>query len=584
MIKAENLSFEYSSFDETDTPEKVLNGIDIDIKSGEFVAILGSNGSGKSTLARHLNALLTPTGGTLWVNGMDTKDPTNIWEVRRTTGMLFQNPDNQIVASIVEEDVAFGPENLGTPPEEIRKLVNTALKDVGIHHLKDKQPHMLSGGQKQRVAIAGVLAMRSSCIVLDEPTAMLDPSGRKEVLDAVLRLNKDYGITIILITHFMEEAAKAKRIIILEKGEVKMDGTPKEVFGKPDEVKALGLAVPKITELAFKLATKGIPIPTVLTVDEFIEHAPSFKITSKLDIAAMPSHPAIIEVKNLTHTYNPNSTFEKTALNNVSLEIGKGEFVAIIGHTGSGKSTLIQHFNGLLKPTKGSVYAGGEAFYKKNKTKGKSIFSRKTKVAGEIASAQKNKTKVGLVFQYPEYQLFESTILKDVSFGPVKMKHANPEAQARNALSLVGIPEEMFDRSPFDLSGGQKRRVAIAGVLAMEPEILILDEPAAGLDPKGKAEILSLLKQINKTKGTTVIIVSHSMDDAASLADRIIVMKEGQVFTQGTPKQVFSKGEALENMGLDTPEISKLFAKLENSKDLGIFSVEEAMEVLTCPE
>ncbi len=280
MVRTEDLVFEYAYYNE-DTPEAsatgdasksvALDGVSIKINKGEFVAILGHNGSGKSTLAKHMNALLIPTGGTIWINGFDTRDEKNIWNVRQSAGMVFQNPDNQIIATIVEEDIAFGPENLGVPSAEIRTRVDGALKAVTMEAYAGHSPHFLSGGQKQRVAIAGVLAMKPECIVLDEPTAMLDPSGRKEVIDTVTRLNKDEGITIILITHFMEEAVAADRVVVMENGKVVMDDVPKRIFSQLDKMKALGLDVPQVTELAISLKRLGINIgDDVLTIDEMV--------------------------------------------------------------------------------------------------------------------------------------------------------------------------------------------------------------------------------------------------------------------------------------------------------------------------
>ena len=269
MIKAENIIFKYPGQEE----EKplVLNGVSIEINKGEFVAILGRNGSGKSTFAKHLNALLIPDSGTVYINGMDTKDENNLWNIRQTAGMVFQNPDNQIVATIVEEDVAFGPENLGVPPTQIRKRVDEALITVDMFEYRKHSPHLLSGGQKQRIAIAGILAMKPECIILDEPTAMLDPSGRKEVMDTIKKLNKEEKITIVLITHYMEEAVNADRIYVMEDGEIVINGTPKEVFSKVDQVKSLGLDVPQITELAQLLIAEGVDIPPdILTVEEMV--------------------------------------------------------------------------------------------------------------------------------------------------------------------------------------------------------------------------------------------------------------------------------------------------------------------------
>ena len=269
MIKAENVSYKY--LNQTGKDHFALKNINIEIKEGEFVAILGHNGSGKSTFAKHLNALLLPTEGTVYINGMNTRESKYLWDIRQTAGMVFQNPDNQIVATIVEEDVAFGPENLGLDPKLIRKRVDEALLTVDMFEFRKHSPHLLSGGQKQRVAIAGILAMKPRCIILDEPTAMLDPSGRKEVIDTIIKLNKEENITIVLITHYMDEVTHADRIYVMEEGQVVMVGTPKEIFSKVDEIKKLGLDVPQVTELAHMLIKEGIDLPKdILTVDEMV--------------------------------------------------------------------------------------------------------------------------------------------------------------------------------------------------------------------------------------------------------------------------------------------------------------------------
>lgn len=272
IIKVTNASYIYRSHDEDRADVTAVSGIDLSIGKGEFLVILGRNGSGKSTLARLMNALLLPADGTVFVNGFDTSDEKLIWEIRRSTGMVFQNPDNQIVGTIVEEDVAFGPENLGVPSEEIRRRVDEALDTVGMADYKKHAPHLLSGGQKQRVAIAGILAMKPECIVLDEATAMLDPIGRKEVMRVLKKLNAEEGITIVLITHHMDEAASAGRVAVMDKGSLVMLGTPREVFANVDRVKSLGLDVPQVTELVYELNRKGFKLPQdILTVDEAYE-------------------------------------------------------------------------------------------------------------------------------------------------------------------------------------------------------------------------------------------------------------------------------------------------------------------------
>ncbi len=275
MIKAQNLIFEYIRRDEEGNVESInraIDNVDLEVLKGDFVAILGHNGSGKSTMAKHINAILSPTEGTVWVNGMDTREEDKVWDIRQTAGMVFQNPDNQIIATVVEEDVGFGAENLGVPTEEIWKRVEESLKAVGMYEYRTHSPNKLSGGQKQRVAIAGIMAMKPQCIVLDEPTAMLDPIGRKEVIQTVRELNQREKVTVLLITHYMEEVIHADKVIVMDQGKVVMQGTPREIFSRVDELKQYRLAVPQVTELAYELSNKGLAIPKgILTVEELVE-------------------------------------------------------------------------------------------------------------------------------------------------------------------------------------------------------------------------------------------------------------------------------------------------------------------------
>ena len=271
MIECKNVVYKYSTGEEG-IEKLAIDGLNLDVNKGEFLVVLGHNGSGKSTVAKHMNALLIPTEGTVIVNGLDTTDENNVWDIRSSAGMVFQNPDNQLVATIVEEDVAFGPENLGVPPQEIRKRVDDALEKVGMSEYKRHAPHLLSGGQKQRIAIAGILAMKPKCIIFDEPTAMLDPSGRKEVMNVIKKLNKEENITTLHITHYMEEAVQADRVVVVDKGKKLLEGTPKEVFKNVDLLKKIGLDVPYMTELAGLLREEGLDIDDdILTVDEMVD-------------------------------------------------------------------------------------------------------------------------------------------------------------------------------------------------------------------------------------------------------------------------------------------------------------------------
>lgn len=283
MIEGKNLSFEYVRMNENGQVEdtmKAVDGVDLDVKAGEFIAILGHNGSGKSTLAKHINAILLPTEGTLYVDGKDTRDESKLWEIRQTAGMVFQNPDNQIIGTIVDEDVGFGPENMGVPKEEIWRRVEKSLKAVGMWEYRSHSPNRLSGGQKQRVAIAGVVAMQPKCIVLDEPTAMLDPNGRREVIQTVMELNRQEKVTVILITHYMEEVIHADKVLVMDQGHLVMQGTPREIFSQVEKLKAYRLDVPQVTLLAYELKQSGVPLPDgILDIEELVEALETCRIS-----------------------------------------------------------------------------------------------------------------------------------------------------------------------------------------------------------------------------------------------------------------------------------------------------------------
>ena len=562
MVKTDKLVFEYEKRDDEGNvigTQRAIDEVDIQIEKGRFIAILGHNGSGKSTFAKHINALLVPGGGTMLVGGRDTKDEDELWNIRQSAGMVFQNPDNQIIATVVEEDVGFGPENLGVPTKEIWQRVDDALEKVGMTEYRYRSPNKLSGGQKQRVAIAGVVAMRPECIVLDEPTAMLDPNGRKEVIRTVRDLQKQEKVTVILITHYMEEVTDADYIYVMDKGKVVMEGKPEQIFSKVDLLKHYRLDVPQATAVADELIRKGFPVSAgTLTREALCREVVSLarergriqdplgKEVYRDEVKSRPDEDPVLRLKNLNYIYNPGTAYEKHAMKGVDLDIWQGEFIGIIGHTGSGKSTLIQHLDGLIRATGGELFFQGENIYQEG-------YSMKTL-----------RQQVGLVFQYPEHQLFEADVLSDVCFGPKNQGLSDEECRqrAKEALQMVGFPETLYNASPFDLSGGQKRRVAIAGVLAMRPKVLVLDEPTAGLDPKGRDDILDQIALLQKTTHMTVILVSHSMEDVARYVDRIIVMNRGEKIFDDTPKRVFRHYKRLEEVGLAAPEVTYLMHEL----------------------
>ena len=583
MIDCRGVSFSYDGV----TP--ALDGIDLNIEDGEFFCILGGNGSGKSTFAKHLNALLQPDAGTVRINGMDASDPELVYDIRSTAGMVFQNPDDQLVATLVEDDVAFGPENLGVPSAQIAQRVREALKGVGLVGFERHETHALSGGQKQRVALAGVLAMEPRVLILDEASSMLDPRGRMGLMK-VCRALHDRGMTIVMITHVMEEAAEADRVAVFRAGRVAMLGAPEEILTRADELAQLNLDMPASCCLGRALRAKGVPVcAQVREADMVAEIAQVYAERSGADVAGRPSasdsrvldHASsaadgmvasepVIEISHLSHSYtlsarerrrwrkhsttvgasgkqtlwgnDPNSPW---ALRDVSLTVRRGEFLGLAGHTGSGKSTLVQHLNGLIRPQEGSVCALGL-----------DLSSKK--------GAAAVKAKVGVVFQYPERQLFAETVAQDVAFGPRNLGLPQDEVVRRVATSLARVGLDLAaigDKSPFELSGGQQRRVAFAGVLAMEPEVLVLDEPMAGLDPAARRDFLELIDRLHR-EGLTVVMVSHSMDDLANCCDRIVVMNEGAVFADGTPAQVFAHANELKSIGLGVPAAQRMALSL----------------------
>ena len=572
IIECENVKFSYPG-----SASPALNGVTFNVKRGEFVSVIGHNGSGKSTLARLINGLLEADEGKITVFGMDVAEGRNAIEIRKRVGIVFQNPDNQMVASIVEDDIAFGPENIGVEREEIGRRIEWALSAVGMEKYRTATPARLSGGQKQRIAVAGVLAIRPDVLILDESTAMLDPKGRREVIEVVKRLNEEEGMTIILITHFMEEALLADRTVVMNRGEIALTGTPEEIFESGDALETFNLSLPRISVISNILRSAGMDIKDVLRPEELsaeiIKNLNNKGIyagqSSKYAPAEISSaHEWDIDVKNLTYTYSKKSPFASKALNGVDLHIDEGEFFGVIGHTGSGKSTLIQHLNALIKlPTAEKKYR------KKRVKKGQPEPVIPAISVGQFDLTDKKcdfkalRASVGMVFQYPEYQLFAESVFADVAFGlknfNKKLTAEEIESAVKSSLEIVGLDyEEVKDKSPFDLSGGQKRRVAIAGVIVTKPHILILDEPAAGLDPKGKNEIMELLHKLHREWCKTVIIVSHDMDEVADNCTRACVISNGKVFACGEPARIFSRADELGTLGLDIPLTAKISRSL----------------------
>lgn len=570
MIRAEQVRFQYKKRDvdgNVIATEEILKGVDLTIKKGEFIALLGRNGSGKTTFSKQLNAILRPSEGTVTVDEMGTRDAEKLYDIRQHVGMVFQNPDNQMVAANVEEEVAFGPENLGMESDTIVARVKQALEQVRMWKRRKTAPNHLSGGQKQRIAIAGILAMHPDYIVLDEPTAMLDPKGRKEVMEALQRLNQEQEMTVILITHDMEEAALASRVILLADGQMRFDGRPEKFFGADALLAEMGMEAPlsyRVRKLIDsdvfekKIGDARVEEATIDKREKVAEYDKTGreweasselvdkKKNKKAEAETDEKNQDLLSLQHVSYIYSPGTAYEKVALDDVNLSLGKGEIVGLAGHTGSGKSTMIQLLNGLLKPTGGTVTFEGKDIHAKG------------------YSGNYLRSKVGMVFQYPEHQMICDTVWEDVAFGPGKQGLTGEACETRveEALRFVDLPEKYYQASPLQLSGGQKRRVAIAGVLAMHPEYIILDEPAAGLDAAGKREIFDRIRRMSREQGIGVLLVSHSMEDLAEYADRIIVLDDGKKILDDRPAQIFAKRETLADCGLDVPETVKLADKL----------------------
>ncbi len=541
MIVVEDVSFSYHLPTGDEVP--TLKGLSLEIGDSGSLAVIGPNGSGKSTLARCLNGLIVPRSGRVLVDGLDTADLENKWPVHQRAGMIFQNPDNQLVSTTVEREVAFGLENLGLPSPEIHDRVAWALSRFNLEKYRQYPPHRLSGGEKQRLAIAAVASMRPRYLVCDEPTSSLDPGDRRDILDLLLSIVEEYRLSVVFITQSPEEAVRMDRIALVVDGDVAAEGTPEEVYRETDRLAAHGLDAPLAKRLADALRTRGVavpdgivlPKPLVQWLTERASESPRAPDSPKAPeppsvlesprAPEPPSTPPIIAFDRVCHTYSPGTSLEIPALRDVTTRVFPGECVALTGPNGSGKSTMIQHLNRLLKADSGTV-----------RVEGADVTSPKTDL-------QKLRQKVGLVFQFPEAQLFEETVFDDVAFGPRQTGFAASEIPdlVNRALEQVGLdPGRFSHRHPLSLSGGEKRRAAIAGILAMEPSVLALDEPTSGLDPQSVRQVEAIFRAC-KAKGTTLFLITHDMDLIAHLADRILVMEDGGIAADTTPVRLFAR-------------------------------------------
>ena len=618
MIVAEDVTFSYHLQSGNEVP--TLRGLSLRIAEAESLAVIGPNGSGKSTLARCLNGLIVPRSGRILVDGLDTAEPGNKWEVHQRAGMIFQNPDNQLVSTTVEREVAFGLENLGLPSREIHQRVAWALDRFHLAKYRHYPPHRLSGGEKQRLAIASVAAMRPRYLICDEPTSSLDPGDRQDILDLLMAIVDEYRLSVVFITQSPEEAARMDRIALVADGDVVAVGTPEEIYQDTEGLAAHGLAAPLAKRLVDALRARGVDVPAgtvhpeslVQSLVQWISERnavspadgepgkytpaaarpptrtaassstpaldPAASSTSALDPAASakpdgpPSErtaatPPIIEFDRVCHTYSPGTSLEIPALRDVTTRVFPGECVALTGPNGSGKSTMIQHLNRLLEADSGTVrVAGGD-------------------VSSPETDLRKLRQKVGLVFQFPEAQLFEETVFDDVAFGPRQLGAAASEipGMVNRALQRVGLdPGRFSHRHPLSLSGGEKRRAAIAGIFVMEPAVLALDEPTSGLDPQSAGQVEAIFKGYCDT-GATLFLITHDMDLISRLADRILVMENGGITADTTPDRLFAMEGGGDARSPGRPGLCSLLAAVSEAGipvDPGCFNLEEAADMI----
>ena len=579
---------------------------------GSYTALIGRNGSGKSTLARHLNALLLPDSGKVRSFGIDSQDDTQLFELRRLVGMVFQNPDNQIIGTTVTEDMAFGPENLAIPPLEIAARIKRVLQLLHMEAYKDTAPSNLSGGQKQKLAVGGILVMEPQAVVLDEATSMLDPSMRRELLAFIRQLRLSKGLTIVNVTHHLDEILTADKVLVLQQGHLVRNYSPLDLFNDAALIRELKLSVPGEIALLKVLETvqgrELLTLPDLLpaTVQKALLQSAAALLQAATDkgegallmqrlrgqmallaqdeqelaarlaekvkslmqvfaaagasgsvgtagsagaVGAAQSAQAepepIIKVEHLTYRYEEQEKNTPPVLDDISFDVKRGEVLAIVGHSGSGKSTLIMHLNALLANKPGEVI-----------------------IDGLDASVKSNllaiRRKVSLLFQYPEHQLFAETVYKDIAYGPTKLAYspAQVDNMVNLAVTMLGFDKDVLQKSPFELSGGQMRKVAFAGIIAMWPEILVLDEPAAGLDDLGRKEMFNYIKLL-QSLGKTVVVVSHNMEDVAEFADRVLILQHGKVVKLAEPEVIFPDRDLLAANALEQPTFTACLQLLQ---------------------
>lgn len=579
VVTLSNVTFTYGG-----ATEPALADVTLSIAEGECVLVTGPAGAGKTTLASSLNGIVPQfyrgkMRGTVLVEGMSTKQ-VPIGQLAHRVGLVFQDPADQLVASSVEDDVAFGAENYGVPAEEIRHRVSEAIELVRLSGLAQRPPYALSGGQQQACALAAILAMRPNILVLDEPTSNLDPLGSKHILQIIADLVKRESRSLIVIEHKLEELLPLiDRIVVMDGGRIIRQGTPDQLFRGAvlHEMDAAGVHLPQVTRVAIgleKAAGLSLTAPSgraPVTVEEGEESVRSLFSRSGASgrarggegkrgvLAGSPAEAAapIIDIRGLTHIYSGGNV----ALRDVDLRIRRNEFVAVIGQNGSGKTTLVKHFNGLLRPTRGEYLLDGRPTAKQKV----SALSR----------------RVGYCFQNPDHQMCNLTVREELEFGPRNMRVPAGQIKQRvdEAVESMGLAHVM-EKNPFSLSKGERQKVAVAAILTMQPEVVVVDEPTTGQDFKMGREMMEIARQLHR-QGKTVIVITHDMSIVAEYCERAVVMCAGQVLVDGPVRDVFSQPKLLETTSLEPPQVTRLAQRLG---DLGfppdVLSVEEMVRIL----
>ncbi|MCI2059072.1 MAG: energy-coupling factor transporter ATPase [Oscillibacter sp.] len=546
IIQFDHVTYTYPG---TDTP--AIRDVNLSIKEGEIVLITGPSGAGKTTLCSTLNRIVPESyegimKGKVLIQGKDISS-RRIGEMAFKAGMLFQDPSGQLTNPTVEDEVAFGPENKGLPVETVEKLIREYVGYVGMEPFLQRPPQALSGGQQQSVAYAAVLAMEPEIYVLDEPTSNLDPLGSDLVFELMKKLATDKKKTVLIVEHKLEKIIDmVDRIIVMDKGAVVYDGTPDEVLRHYRELRQIGVVAPQINQfftwlnenkhthltqaINLESAAKELrsALPAQLPLEQMKKTGETFKSFRKFD-------EPIIQIQDLHFGYVP----EVEVLHGITLDICKGQFVSIVGRNGSGKTTIVKHFNGLHQPTGGKVLVKG----------------RDTSKA-TVAELSKS---VGYCFQNPDHQIFSSLVLDELSYGPKNLgwDQAEIDKTVDEVAKMMGI-EDLIEENPYNLSKGQRQQIAVAAILCMRPDVLIVDEPTTGQDPLQSRAMMDTVKRLNEEMGKTIVVITHDMSIAAEYSDRIIAMHMGKVIADGTPREVFAQDELLRSSNLEAPQITRL--------------------------